>query len=122
LTDPGLGAIPTHYGADGISEEQIAVQCKGNLLDFSGGSSFFMIHKSVFHFFRNCEKFLGAGYEDLDFVFNICQPAGVKSVTIHAKAIHRFHPQSERYPEYAGFNKQLYNERRVRLKGFGRPL
>lgn len=117
--EPGLAAIATHYTDEGESDEVTYERCKAGRLDFGNGSSFFAIHRSVFCRFRNCEEFLGAGYEDKDFVFNICLPNGVKTVPIHARGLHRHHPNSERFPEYGEFNRILYERRRKQFGAIG---
>lgn len=82
--------------------------------------SFWIFGRAVFEqdWCESCEGFLGYGWEDYDFVFNVLEPRGYKITNSSAAAIHLWH-HPKRNRNDAEFdaeflrNKRLYENRRI---------
>src|SRR4029077_18464876 len=102
--EPGLAALPIYYANEGESEDQIYRKFLSYELQWVG-SSFFVMHRTVFSRLKACEDFIVNRFEDLDFVFNVCRPNKIKTVSVKALSIHLYHSDAERAFKYEAHNK-----------------
>ena len=113
MPEPMVACVPMHHALKDQSPEWLYGKWLSNGLNYTG-SSFFVFHRNYFDL-RFCEDFKWNGYEDLDFIYNICQPKGIPLGHFpDARAIHLWH--QERYREnYEPKNKILYEQRKKEL-------
>lgn len=118
--DPGWAQLPIYYSKQGENDEDIFNQWKSNTMKFSG-SSFFVLHRNIFSRLRACEEYIVNRFDDVDFVFNVCTPNGMKYVSMDALAIHLWHSDTERAFAYEDHNRKVYMRRRMENGNFGPP-
>jgi len=76
--------------------------------------SFWVFSRKVFmqDWCQSCEGFVGYGWEDYDFVFNVLEPHGYKIVNSSAAAIHLWHHPKRNRPD-AEFDAEFLRNKRV---------
>lgn len=106
------------------TEEEINAGCFNleDRLRWTSSGDFILNRKDFLHN-RFCEDYLGYGYDDADFYYNVLQPSGVKPEhwTTRAehwttRAVHYWHPRRPIPPEVEERNRVLYFKRGGRLK------
>lgn len=113
--EPGLGYVSMHHFLKDETEKDILEKYALGKINFRP-SSFFVTHREFFTKLRFCEEFVGYGYDDIDFVYNVCRKSKVPSRIIKAHGFHLWHEERtyEGFNNYEGFreNGRLFEERR----------
>lgn len=113
-TEPGLGCVNMHHFLKHETHEEVMQRFRDGRLQFTA-SSFFISHRSVFAKLKFCEEFTGYGFDDLDFVYNVCFPAGVQKIVVPVRGFHLWHEEriyeGFKHQEGLSRNEALYKSR-----------
>lgn len=84
-------------------------------------SAQFVLRKEVIKQVRFCEEFVGYGFEDHDFNYNVLQPRGFFQEDSGIRAVHRWHPVRHELNPMGKRNRGIFERRlheQIRKTGF----